>query len=122
MGITCEPLIDIGSILQPLMMAAVLKGENIPIDAIVDVYIQDAIQNALLQNVTLPQEFAELGNVICLELEMNKIRTLLAVLRGEQPPENTIDKVIDMVLNLQLLSAIGSALSPSTSGSTGTTA
>jgi hypothetical protein len=109
-AIQCQPIIDIGQLLQPLLLRSVFKGEELQLDAVIDVYVQDAITKSLLQNIDLPQEFADLGDVICLSLEMNKVKYLLAVLRGQQPPEGSgVDKVLEMVVSLQMLSALSQA-------------
>jgi len=121
MGITCEPILNVQEIMQPLMMSAVLKGEEVPLDAFIDVYLQDAIVNSLLQNIELPPDFQDLGSVICLQLEMNKVKTLMDILKGKQPEETGIDKVIELVVNLQILSAIANAFGGTTTTTTTTT-
>jgi len=122
MGITCTPTVDVSQIIQPLMLSSVFKeGTEFDISNIIDVYLQDQIVKHLLETIELPEEFADLGQVICLQLDMNKIKTLMAVLKGEAPPEGVgIDKILELVMNIQLLSSLGSALGGSESTSEGT--
>jgi len=115
MGITCTPLIDIGTIVQPLLMKSVIAGGELNIEPLIDVMVQEKIQESLLASVELPSEFADLADVICLSLEMNKVRTVLAVLRGEAPPAGAgIEKTLELIVNLQMLSAISKAFETTT--------
>ena len=117
MAIECKPIIDITSIIQPLMLRSVFTGEEFKFDTLIDVLIQDKIEKALLQSVELPEEFAELKDVICLSLDMNKIKTIMKVLRGEEvQPGEGLEKTIELIVNLQMLSALTSAFSGGAGG------
>jgi len=96
--------IDINQLIQPLMLKSVLKGEEVPIDTIVDLMISEKIEEQLLASVTIPSEFADIVNLM---LEMDKLKRLMAILRGETPPEPAIDKVIELIINLQLVESLG---------------
>ncbi len=121
--VQCTPIIDISAIIQPLMLRAVFKEGEMNLDVLIDVIVQDKIEQSLLANVTLPAEFKDLENVICLMLDMNKVKSVMAALRGEQPPEGTgIDKVLELIVNLQMLGALTQSLGGGTSsGSSGGT-
>lgn len=111
MGLTCTPIIDINSLIQPLLLKNIFTGGEFNLDPLIDAMVQDKIEESLLANVNLPSEFADLGDVICLSLEMNKVKTVLAALKGEQvSPEEGLDKVIQLIVNLQMLSALSSSL------------
>lgn len=114
-GIVCTPLIDVGTLIQPILLRSVFReGAEVPIDQIVDITLQDKITASLLQGVSLPPEFQQLGDVICLQLEMNKIRAVTAMLRGEEVPEFDIGRVFEMVLNLQIINSIATAFGGAT--------
>ena len=102
--------IDINALIQPLMIRAVLKGEEIPIDVIVDIQMTQTIYQSLMAGITLPSEFADLQSVIDLMIQMDSVKRLMAVLRGETPPEPAIDKIIELVVNLQLVSSLSQSL------------
>jgi len=109
-GLTCTPIIDVSSLIQPLMLRSVFKGEEFSLDAIIDVILQDKISESLLGSVELPSEFADLGDVICLQIEMTKVKNLLAAMRGEAVEAGAgLDKIIELIVNLQMLSSISSA-------------
>jgi hypothetical protein len=117
-GITCPEFIKIEELLGPLLLSSMFKEEGkISIDVIMDAYIQDAITKKLISSINLPQDFKDLGNVICMTLELGKVKTLQAALRGEQPQEAAgIEKALDMIVNLQVLAAVLQALGGSESG------
>lgn len=102
--------IDINALIQPLLIRAVLKGGEIPIDVIVDIQMTQTIYQSLMSGLTLPSEFADLQSVIDLMIQMDSIKRLLAVMRGETPPEPAIDKIIELVVNLQLISSLSQSL------------
>jgi len=106
--------IDINALLQPLMIRAILKGEEVPIDVFVDIQMTQTIYNSLMSSITLPSEFADLQSVIDLMVQMDGVKRLLALMRGETPPEPAIDRVIELVVNLQLISSLTSALGGAT--------
>lgn len=109
-GIVCTPLIDVNTLLQPLLMKSVFQEEGeIPLDQVFNIIINDKITQSLLGGVTLPAEFADLGNVICLQLETQKVRAVSAMLRGETPPEFDISKTFELVINLQMISSLSQA-------------
>ena len=105
--------IDVQSLLPVMMMKGILAGEEFNLDPVIDVMINKQIAESLLANVTLPSDFAELGDVICLQVQMGQLKAVQAALRGETAEFN-MDKIIDMVVNLQLLSAIESAFGGAT--------
>ena len=120
-GITCTPIIETSTLIQPLLMRAVLRGEEFDITPIIDILVQDKIVSSLLGQLTLPEEFKDLGDVICLMLEMNKVRSIMAVLRGEQPPEGVgVERVLELVINLQLLSQLSQAFGGGTTETSST--
>jgi len=102
--------IDINALIQPLMIRAILRGEDIPIDAIVDIQLSQIIYESLMSSLSLPSEFADLQSVIDLMIQMDGLKRFMAVLRGETPPEPAIDKVIELVVNLQLISSLSQSL------------
>ena len=102
--------IDITQLMQPLLIRSVLKGEEIPIDAIVDIQLTQTIYQKLMESVTLPSEYADLQSVIDLMVQMDGVKRFMAILRGESPPEPAIDKVIELVVNLQLISSLSQSL------------
>lgn len=104
-----EPVIDVKSLIQPLLIKAVLRGEEIPIDVIIDAEITQKIYDSLMKSIQLPPEYADLKNVIDLMMQMDSVKRVLAVVRGQAPPEPAIDKVIELVVNLQLLSTLAGA-------------
>ena len=95
--------IDIMSLIQPLLIKAVFKGEEIPVDALIDILVSEKIEETLLASITIPSEWIDIVNMM---LEMDKVKRFLAVLRGETPPEPVIDKIIELIVNLKLVESL----------------
>jgi len=103
-----EAGLDVKQLLTPLLISSVLKGEEINIDAIIDLYVNEIIVTNMLKTIKLPEEFAELQDVIKLMLEVQRMKAVSAILRGETP-EVDIGKVFDILVSLHLVSAIAGA-------------
>jgi len=95
--------IDITSLIQPLMLRAVITGQEVNMDAIMDLLISEKIQESILTAIEVPSEWADLVNLM---LETDKVRRFMAILRGETPPEPAIDRVIELVVNLKLIESL----------------
>lgn len=100
--------IDIKQLLTPMMLASVVKGEEFDISKVVDIYVNDMIVNTLLQNIQLPEEFKDLKDVIQLMLDVQRLKSISAVLKGETPTID-ISKVLDLVINLNLIASLAGA-------------
>lgn len=110
MGLVCQDIIDIDALIKPLMLKAVMTGEGeIPIDALINLQVEKKITDQLLQSIELPEDFQDLGDVICLMISMNRVKAVMAYMKGETPETTGIDKVLELVINLQMLSALSSA-------------
>ena len=117
--ITCTDTINLTQLLEPLMLKSVFKEGEFDIGPIIDIIVQEKIEQNLLSSIEIPDEFADLGSIVCLMVTVNKLKAVTAVLRGETPPEGTgMDKVLELIVNLQMLSSIGSALGGGTGGET----
>ncbi len=101
--------IDISQLMQPLIIKSIFSGEEIPIDALVDAMLTQKIYESIKGSLTLPPEFKDLESVLDLMIQMDSIKRVLAVLRGETPPPPAIDKVIELVVNLQMINALSQA-------------
>ena len=121
----CGPSpIDLGQILPVLVMKSMFKeGEETNFDVLIEAMVNDKIVNSLLANIELPDEFKEMGDVICLMIQMDNLKTVLAALRGERVESKALDKALEMVINLQLLSVLSNAVGSGSSsgGSSGIT-
>ena len=106
--VECTPLIDIGQLLGPVMMSSTLKGGELDITPLVDVMIGQKVTESLLSSVTLPSDFADLGDVICLQIQLQQVKALEAIMKGETY-EFDLSKVIDMIVTFNLMSAITNA-------------
>lgn len=119
MGINCsETGLDITALMKPLMLKAVFSSEGtVNLDAFINIMIQEKMEQALLGSIQLPQEFADLGDVICLMLQMDKFKALSAAMKGEAPPEGAgLDKVIGLIVQLQMLQALEGAFGGGSGG------
>ena len=110
MAITCTPVIDIKQILGPIMMAQVVKGEEPDISGVLDIMVSQELVQNLLSNIELPSDFADLADVICLQLQMEQVKGVTQALKGGQY-EFDVSKVIDLIVNLQLMSSLTQTLS-----------
>jgi len=99
--------IDITSLIQPLMLRAVITGQEVNMDAIMDLLISEKIQESILTAIEVPSEWADLVNLM---LETDKVRRFMAILRGETPPEPAIDRVIELVVNLKLIESLTASI------------
>ena len=106
----CTPIIDIKELLGPVMMLNAFKGEEFDITPLLDVMIGQKITENLLSSITLPSDFADLGDVICLQIQMQHVKALEAILKGERY-EFDISKVIETLVTFNMLSALTSAFS-----------
>ena len=117
--------IDVTALMKPLLLKAVFSQEGeggLNLDAFINVMIQEKMESALLQSIELPQEFADLQDVICLMLQMDKLKTLTAALKGEEVPAGAgLDKVIGLVVQLQMLKALEGAFGGGEGGTGGGT-
>jgi len=92
-------------LLGPLLLVGALKGEEFDISVILDIYVSDIITQKILQQVALPEDFKEFEGVIKTMLEMEKLKALSAVLRGERP-EIDVGKTLEFVITLSVMSSL----------------
>lgn len=107
--VECTPVIDVRQILGPILVANVIKGGEIDITPLIDAMVGEQITQALLSSITLPSEVADMGDIICLMINLEQIKGLQALLRGETY-EFGIDKVVELIVTLNMMSALTSAL------------
>lgn len=97
------PPIDLNQLLQLSLFRSIFREEETNIDqvldAVVNSQIADQIVNSIIANI--PQEYVDM---VCLFKQMEDIRALRAALRGEEY-ESRIDKVVELAMTLQMLSA-----------------
>ena len=106
--VDCTPIIDVSQLLGPIMMARTLKGEEFDITPLIDVIVGQKVTESLLSSITLPSDFADLGDVICLQIQLQQVKALEAIMKGETY-EFDLSKVIDMIVTFNMMSAITSA-------------
>ena len=111
MAITCDTSgFDLSGLMKPLMMKAVLTEGEMNIDVFINVMVQEKMEQSLLSSITLPEDFSDLQDVICMMLQMDKLKGITAAMKGEAPPEGAgLDKIINLVVQLQMLSALEGA-------------
>lgn len=107
--VTCSPIIDITQLLGPVMLSKTLKGEEFDISPLIDVIVGQKITESLLASVSLPSEFADLGDIFCLQIQLEQVKAVTSMLKGETY-EFDISKVIDTLVSLNMISAITSSL------------
>jgi len=106
--VTCTTTINVKDLIGPMLLASVVKGEEVDVTPIIDMYVQQSLVNNLLGSITLPSDFADLGEIICITMQMELFKGLTAALRGE---EYTFDlsKPIELIVSLNMISALSSA-------------
>ena len=105
----CTPVIDVRQLLGPIMVSKVMKEGEFDLTPLLDAIVGEQITQALLANITLPSDFADMGEIVCLMMNMEQVKGLQSLLRGE-PYEFKIDKVIDLLVTLNMISALSQAL------------
>jgi len=109
--------LDIGALMKPLMLKAAFTGQGeLNLDPLIELMVQEKIEQSLLASIDIPEEFADLVDVICLKLQMNKLKGLTAALKGEQVEVGGLDDVINIVVQLQMLKALEGAFGGGTTG------
>lgn len=109
--------IDINQLIGPVIMLAVLKGEDItPVfDAIINSKVTETLLDNLAKNI--PPEYQDIVNVIKMAAELDTIRGVLAAIKGQEyQPKFSIDKAIELVVTLQMMNALTQALGGGTQG------
>ena len=121
-----ETQINIVQLVQPMLLSAILKGEDISklIDVIVDAQVNDVIFNKVLSSIQVPEEFQGLIDVFKLANQLDTLKAIMAAMKGQEyQPKFGIDKVIELMVSLQMINALSTALGgtqTSTSSSTTT--
>ena len=90
----------------------ILRGEEINFSPIISYYVNKTIIESLLTNLTVPEDFRGVVDILIFAEQM---KAFSALLRGEEYTPS-LDQVINLIVSLQMVSALEGAFGGGESG------